>query len=179
VVVQALDERNAEEGGRAAELLSSKAEKVVSEVFLLELSSAFSRRDDLVSAVASQVTATSAAIVTAYVVYVMSKYGLKLIEAPGEMVFTPMGRVSAQVGVAMGHSAELKLRSLDLLHISHLLVLKERGYPIESVITSDREFLKAEKFLENRGVKVAIPVSHPRPKDVSVPSTEPSTTGTR
>ena len=140
-------------------MLSAEGEKVVSEVFLLELSSALSRRDDLISAVASQVTATNAAIVTAYVVYVMSKYGLKLIEAPADRVFTPMGRVSAEVGVALGHSAELKLRSLDLLHISHLLVLKERGYPIESLITSDREFLKAEKLLESRGVKVSIPVS--------------------
>lgn len=138
-------------------MLSAEGEKVVSEVFLLELSSALSRRDDLISAVASQVTATNAAIVTAYVVYVMSKYGLKLIESPAERVFTPMGRVSAEVGVAIGHSAELKLRSLDLLHVSHLLVLKERGFPIETLITSDREFSKAEKFLESRGVKLIVP----------------------
>jgi len=159
VVVRALDEGHPAESTKARESLSAEGEKVVSEVFLLELSSAFSRRDDLISAVAKQVTATDAAIVTAYVVYVMSKYGLKLIEAPSDRVFTPMGRVSAEVGVAIGHSAELKLRSLGLLHISHLLVLKERGYPIEILITSDKEFLKAETLLEGLGVKVSIPVS--------------------
>ena len=138
-------------------MLSTKAEKIVSEVFLLELSAAFSRRDDLISAVASEVVATTAAIVNAYVAYVMSKYGLKLIETPGERVLTPLGRVSAEVAAAMGHSAQVKLRSLDLLHVSHLLSMKDKGYPVESIMTSDREFLKAEKFLESRGVKVAIP----------------------
>ena len=155
--MEALDRKHPKRSRIAAGLLSTKAEKVVSEVFLLELSSAFSRREDLVSAMASQVEASKAAIVTAYVIYVMSKYGLKLIEASGDRIFTPMGRVREEVGVGIGHSAELKLRSLDLLHLSYLLVLKERGYPIESIITSDREFLKAEEFLEKRGVRVAIP----------------------
>ncbi len=138
-------------------MLSTKADKVVSEVFLLELCSAFSRREDLISAVINVVKASGAAVVTAYVVYIMSKYGLKLIETPGDRVFTPMGRVSAEVGAATGHAAELKLRSLDLLHLSNLLVLKDRGYPIDSIITSDHEFLKAERFLEKRGVKLAMP----------------------
>jgi hypothetical protein len=47
--------------------------------------------------------------------------------------------------------------SLDLLHVSHLLSLKERGYPIEGVITADKDFLKAEKLLEGAGVKISIP----------------------
>lgn len=157
VVVQALDRRHPRESEMAGESLSTNAEKVVSEVFLLELSSAVSRRQDLVMAVAREVEATGAAIVTAYVAYVMSKYGLRLVEAPGERVFTPLGRVGATVAGAMRFSAELRLRSLDLLHISHALLLKGRGYPIEGILTSDREFLKAAGFLEKRGVKVALP----------------------
>jgi len=43
-----------------------------------------------------------------------------------------------------------------LLHVSHLLSLKERGYPIEGIITADKDFLKAEKFLEGVGVKVSL-----------------------
>lgn len=158
-VVQALDNQHPNESRKAAELLSTKAEKVVSEIFLLELSSAFSRRDDLISAVSRQMKISNEAIASAYIIYVMSKYGLKLIETTRDTVFTPMGRVGAEVGVGIGHSAELKLKSLDLLHLSHLLLLKERGYPIESILTSDREFLKAEKFLEKRGVRVTIPGS--------------------
>lgn len=33
----------------------------------------------------------------------------------------------------------------------------ERGYPIERMITANKDFLKAGKFLEGPGMKVSIP----------------------
>jgi predicted nucleic acid-binding protein len=157
VVVQALDARKGEESGKASELLLTGEEKVISEVFLLELTAAFSRRDDLISAFASEAAAPSSAIVAAYVAYAMSKYGLKFLESSGEKTLTPVGRASAEVAAALARSGELKMRSLDLLHVSHLLCLKEKGYPIDCMITADKDFLKAEKLLEGLGVKVSIP----------------------
>ena len=155
-VVQALDARKAEESKAASELLRTREDKVVSEVFLLELAAAFSRRDDLISAFASEADAPRSTIVTAYVAYAMSKYGLKFLESSGEKTLTPLGRASAEVAAALARSADLKMRSLDLLHVSHLLSLKERGYPIEGIITADKDFLKAEEFLEGVGVKVSL-----------------------
>ena len=161
-VVQALDAK-AEERRAASDLLLTRDEKVVSEVFILELTAAFSRRDDLISAFASEAPASSSAIVTAYVAYTMSKYGLKFLEPSGEKTLTPLGRTSAEVATALARCPDLKMRSLDLLHVSHLLSLKERGYPIEGIITADRDFLKAEEFLEGAGVKVSIPSTGTRP----------------
>lgn len=146
-------DRRTRRGRKAAELLASRADKVVSELFLLELSSALSRRDDLLSAIASEGVTPSVSVV-AYVLYMMTKHGLKLIESPPDMVFTPAGRVSASAGWAMSHASEFRLKALDLLHLAQLFVLKERGYPIDSILTSDEEFLKVKEALKRLGVAV-------------------------
>jgi predicted nucleic acid-binding protein len=60
------------------------------------------------------------------------------------------------VDTSLAFAAELKLRTLDLLHVAHLLALKEGGSHVEALATADRDFLRAEKHLALRGVKVAV-----------------------
>jgi len=67
------------------------------------------------------------------------------------MVFTPTGRVSTSAGWAISHSSEFGFKALDLLHLGHLFVMRERGYPIDSILTSDREFLKVKQELGRGG----------------------------
>jgi hypothetical protein len=86
----------------------------------------------------------------------MSKFGLKLLYIQSEKIGTPFGRVGAEVGEAIEKAASLRLRSLDLLHISHLLSQRKRGYPIENFVTSDREFLKVQNLLSQFGVGIDI-----------------------
>jgi hypothetical protein len=40
--------------------------------------------------------------------------------------------------------------------VAHLLALKEGGSHVEALATADRDFLRAEKHLALRGVKVAV-----------------------
>ncbi len=128
---------------------------MVSELFVVELASALSRKTELITSIGLEEDQPPT-ILLAYLVYLMSKYGLRLLSPSGGQVVTPLGRVSAEDGSCLYMATDLKLRSLDLLHVAHLLSLKNRGYSIETLLTSDAEFLKATKFLERSGVRVVV-----------------------
>lgn len=155
LVVAALDTSEPSRSRDATAMLERGGEKVVSELFLVELASAISRKSELIAAARLE-DSQPPTILLAYLVYLMSKYDLRLLGSSGEQVTTPFGRVSAEAGSCLGIAADLKLRSLDLLHLAHMLSLKERGYSVEALLTSDAEFLKAERFLAGRGVKVLV-----------------------
>lgn len=155
VVVMSLDKSEPARSTTATELLDESVGKVVSEIFLVELAAAISRKEELIDAVAEGDVKPQMALL-AYLVYLMSKYDLRLLESSDSRIFTPLGRVSAESGSSLGLAARLKLRSLDLFHVAHLLSLKDRGYGIDAILTSDGEFLKAQKLLSERGVKVIL-----------------------
>lgn len=155
LVITALDVSEPARSRAAKALLERNEGKVVSELFLVELSSAISRKAELIAAVSVE-DSQPPTILLAYLVYLMSKYGLKLLGPSGEHVLTPIGRIGLEAGSCLALAAELKLRSLDLLHVAYLLSLKERGYGIEKLLTTDREFQKAEKLLDEHEVKVVI-----------------------
>jgi glycerol-3-phosphate cytidylyltransferase-like family protein len=155
LVTVAMDTTTRARSKKAAAMLASAREKVVSELFLVELSAAISRKPELISALPVEDTQPST-ILLAYLVHLMSKYELKLLSPSNELVATPLGRVGAESGFSIALSSDLKLRSLDLLHVAYLMSLKNRGFGIESFLTSNPDFSKAEKFLEDNGVKLIL-----------------------
>jgi predicted nucleic acid-binding protein len=155
VVVASLDASYPSRSRAAAALLDKRADKVVSELFVVELAAAISRKAGLMDAVGADASQRST-VLLAYLVHLMSKFSLKLLGPSGDLAYTPLGRLGAEAGSSLGLATDLKLRTLDLLHLAHLLSLKERGFSIEALLTSDREFLKAEKLLGDRGVRLVI-----------------------
>lgn len=155
LVIAAMDSSARSRSREAAALLARTREKVVSELFLVELAAAISRNPGLISAVSVEDT-QPATILLSYLVYLLSKYNLKLLPPSNEHVATPFGRVSSEAGSCLALATGLKLRSLDLLHIAHLISVKNRGFSIESLLTSDSDFSKAERLLEENGVKLLI-----------------------
>ena len=59
-----------------------------------------------------------------------------------------LGQMSLPVAAAIELSAKIKLRSLDLLHIAYVKLLKEKGFKISAFATLDEDFVKAKEFLE-------------------------------
>lgn len=155
LVIAALDTSSPAKSKDATALLTRTREKVVSELFLVELASVFSRKSDLIAAVHVEDT-SPATVMLAFMVYVMSKYDLKLVEPSIEHVATPFGRVDAESSSCLALASELKLRSLDLLHVSHLVSIMHRGFIVESFLTSNSDYQRAEKFLEEQGVRLII-----------------------
>ncbi|BCS93841.1 type II toxin-antitoxin system VapC family toxin [Metallosphaera javensis (ex Sakai et al. 2022)] len=64
---------------------------------------------------------------------------------------SPMGNLSEVVHYALRIAEEVKLRTLDLLHVSYAVLLGSR-----ELVTADREFQKAEDFLSRHGVQAKI-----------------------
>jgi hypothetical protein len=71
-------------------------------------------------------------------------------------VATPFGKVDVESGSCFALAFEVKLRSLELLHVAHLISMKNGGFTIESLLTSDSDFSKAQKFLKEQGVKLIV-----------------------
>jgi predicted nucleic acid-binding protein len=152
VVVKALDDAHPGQAEAARKSLKTRVEKVVSELFMLEFSAAVSRRTDLLSAVSKSLSVPDSTVAMGYTIFATSKFDLKMLGTSSGPVSTPLGKLSPEVARAMGLAGTLKLRSLDLLHLSYAMVLREEGYPIEAFLTSDREFTKAEGALKQMGI---------------------------
>lgn len=159
LVIAAMD--NSVHGGgkrgsrEALTMLSRTGDKVVSELFLVELAAAISRRPELISALPTE-NVQPETVLLAYLVYIMAKFDLKLLSPSSELITTPLGRVTSESGSSLAMAPGLKLRSLDLLHISHLISIKDRGFNVESLLTSDGDFRRAESFLKGHNVKLIV-----------------------
>ena len=53
-------------------------------------------------------------------------------------------------------SEKIKLRTLDLLHVSYCIYLKNNNYEIKNLFTADKEFGKSEKTLGKYGINLMI-----------------------
>ena len=155
VVISAMDTSMRSRSREATTLLANTREKVVSELFLVELAASISRKPELISAVPIEDTQPST-VLLAYLIYLMSKYDLKLLPPPVEQVATPFGKVDVESGSCLAFASDVKLRSLDLLHVAHLISLKNRGFNIEVLLTSDSDFSKAQRFLKEHEVKLIV-----------------------
>jgi len=155
VLISAMDTSVRPRSRQATTLLANTREKVVSELFLVELSASISRKPELISAVPAE-DAQPSTIILAYLVYLMSKYDLKLLPLSGEQVATPFGKVGAESGSCLALASEVKLRSLDLLHVAHLISLKNGGFNIEALLTSDSDFSKVQRFLKEHQVELIL-----------------------
>jgi len=155
LVISAMDTSMRSRSKEATRLLTNTSEKVVSELFLVELAASISRKPELISAVSVEDTQPSM-VLLAYLVYLMSKYDLKLLPPSVELVTTPFGKVDVESGSCLALAPDMKLRSLDLLHVAHLISLKNRGFNIELLLTSDSDFSKAQGFLKEHEVKLIV-----------------------
>ncbi len=155
LVIAAMDTSTRQRSREAATLLARTREKVVSELFLVELAASISRKPELISAVPVEDVQPST-VLLAYLVHLMSKYDVKLLPPAVEQVATPFGKVDLESGSCLALASDVKLRSLDLLHIAHLISLKNRGFNIESLLTSDSDFSKAERLLGDHEVKLIV-----------------------
>ena len=85
------------------------------------------------------------------------KYGLDVI-APPHRSFTIFGELPSEYKRAFLLAPELKLRTLDLLHISYAWNLKMNGKNIEKFATFDEEILrKSDKIKELTDIRVIEP----------------------
>jgi len=150
VVVAALDPSDPR-CEKARSLLEDGGYRVVSELTLVELASAIARRGELLSSLASAIGAEEEVALSAALLYLLKRFGLRYRAVEHRSSLTACGRAGVVAATALSLASSLKLRALDLLHAAYAKLLKEQGEPISAIETADREFWERRD-----GIKEAI-----------------------
>ncbi len=155
VIVAAIDKGDSKNPS-AERFLLMEREKIISPLVLAEIFSVVSRNyKRLMSKFDIEIDDKDLPMVIARLS--MRKYGLNLIY-PFEKELSIFGEMPAEIKLTFMLSHELKLRTLDLLHLSIAWCLKLNGYDINGFATYDNEILrKAEKVKNLTGIRVFEP----------------------
>lgn len=154
VIVAALDPGDPK-CRKARKLLEDGSYRVVSELALVELSSAISRRGELLSSLASAIGADEELTLSAALLYLLKRFNLKYRPLDHRSSATAYGRAGVVAATTLSLASSLRLRALDLLHAAYAKLLKEQGEPISSIETADREFWeRREEIKEVLGLRV-------------------------
>ena len=147
VIAAALDPTDPRrQQARAA--LEGEGVKIVSELVLTELTSILSRRTELMSKLASKLDLSRELAEVAVILYILKRFNLEYKALRTRTKVTVFGRMYAPAATAMELSPKLRLKTLGLLHVAYLKLLKEQGEPINTLVTADKDFKEAEKGLK-------------------------------
>ena len=154
VIVAALDPTDPRRR-HARAILEREGVKIASELALMELASALSRRTELLSELASKLGLSRGLVEIAVLLYILKRFNLEYRALGTHAKVTIFRKVYAPIATAMELSPRLRLKILDLLHAAYLKLLKERGEPIDTLVTADEDFKRVKKELrEAVGVNV-------------------------
>ena len=92
----------------------------------------------------------------AYAYHTLQKYNIKLLSLVNSSFLMSFGSINSLFYKAMELSEKIKLRTLDLLHVSYCIYLKSNNYEIKNLFTADKEFSKSEKTLGKYGINLMI-----------------------
>ena len=147
IIVAALDPIDYRSRG-ALKILEEEKHKIISELTLLELASVLSRRRELVSDLADKLGLDIEITISAILLYLMKRFNLRHRGFESLMKIMPLGKVYNPLATAIELSPKLRLKTLDLLHIAYVKLLKDEGEPIHKLITADTDFEEAREYLE-------------------------------
>ncbi|AAY81301.1 hypothetical protein [Sulfolobus acidocaldarius] len=87
-----------------------------------------------------------------YVLKVINDFNLTVSSPDDSYVKMPyLGKVRSVVAVSLIISQRVKLRTLDLLHVSYDILLR-----VKEFVTADKEFAKAKDVLDENGINLKI-----------------------
>lgn len=158
VIVAAID-RGDGRNKEAEKFLLREKEKVISPLVLTEIFSVVSRNSDRLSdmLIGLDVEIDEEDLPAIIARLSVKKYGLKLLYS-FDKEFTIFGEVSAEIKLAFTLAPKLKLRTLDLLHLSNAWNFKLNGYGVDEFATFDGRILgKADRIEELTNIRVFEP----------------------
>ena len=147
IIIAALDPIDSRNKS-AIDILEKEDYKVISELTIIELASVLSRRREVLSEMTGKLGLSEKLTVLAIIMYLMRRFNLRYraVETGAETMV--LGKMYKPMAESIELSTRLKLKTLDLLHISYIKLLKGDGEPINKLITADMEFGRAEVYLK-------------------------------
>jgi len=155
IVVAALDIQDPRHD-KVLALLEKESEKIVSEIVLAELASVVARRDEIVSSIAEKLGLNREEAIITILLYILKRFNLKLRSVEDYTRLPLLGRIYKPIAMAVELSTQVKLRTLDLLHVAYAILLKEEGEPILKLITADHDFEKARETLKKMNIDLHV-----------------------
>jgi len=155
VIVAALDpfDRRRDQARR---VLEGREEKFISELVLAELSSVLARRKEL-KELASELGIREDLVLPAVLIYLIKRFGLSYVRVNGLVRIPAIGELYSPMAFAVTWSTKLRLRTLDMFHLAYVKIMKEEGSSVRSIITADKEFLKAKEVMKKEiGVELSL-----------------------
>ncbi|RLI25869.1 PIN domain nuclease [Candidatus Bathyarchaeota archaeon] len=153
VIVLALD-RLDPRCSLAKAALKRAGDKVVSELVLVELSAVLARKG-LTKLFAEKLGVNRRLIASTLILYLLRRFGLRVRAVDGLIRIPMLGDMSQPMAEALNLSERFRLRTLDLLHLAYVKLLKEMGERIDVLMTADEELKKMAKEIEEElGVTV-------------------------
>ncbi|MCD6324574.1 MAG: PIN domain-containing protein [Desulfurococcales archaeon] len=156
VIVAAIDPTD-DRRSEARAFLGRACHKYVSELVIVELASALSRRKHLLKDLAQKGIARNEIVIISLIYYLLRKFGLKYKPLSPRARLTVFGKVYVPFAEAIELSTKLNLKTLDLLHVAYAKALKDAGEEIRTLITADRDFWELkDEIMEETGIEVEL-----------------------
>ncbi|WP_337860778.1 PIN domain-containing protein [Ferroplasma sp.] len=92
----------------------------------------------------------------AYAIHLVRKYKINLLSKIDNTFIPGFGNVNTVLSTSLNLSDKLKLKTLDLIHVSNCIELKINDYNIVNLYTADKEFIKAKKTLSEYKIDLKI-----------------------
>lgn len=127
----------------ANKFLLEPTEKIISPLVITELASVLSRKLKEIkfhkTLLGEIKKLTPFEKILFIVSYLLKKFNLKLVSLAKETI-THFGVMPAVFSTALWLSVDVKLRTLDLLHLAYATLFKRNNYPITAIATLDEDF---------------------------------------
>lgn len=85
-----------------------------------------------------------------YAIRILDEFNIEVKSVPTREN-TPLGEIGRVFSLALEIASKVKLRTLDLLHVSYAILLNA-----DKIVTADKEFEKAKDFLLEKGVELNV-----------------------
>ncbi|MEM3945463.1 MAG: PIN domain-containing protein, partial [Candidatus Micrarchaeia archaeon] len=122
IIVAALDPEDPLQKS-ASMILKNEEDKIVSELVLLELASVLSRRISLTE-FKEKLKVREELVVPTLLLYLLKRFGLKYEKVDSRAKVPKFDSVYFPIATAITISRRLRLKTLDLLHIAYIRLLK-------------------------------------------------------
>ncbi len=140
---------------KAREFLEKEGNKIISEIALVELASVLARREEIISGIAKELGLDKREAIITLLIYIIKRFNLKYRSMDSETLFPLLGRMYKPMAEAVELSTQIKLRTLDLLHITYAKLIRDSGEFLQEFVTADTGFKKISGKLEEKiGLKL-------------------------
>lgn len=92
----------------------------------------------------------------AYVIHIIKKFRMNLLSGVDSSFVPGFSRINTLFYNSLNLTEKLKLRTLDLIHVSYCIDLKDNNYDIVNLFKTDKEFIKSKELLHEHKIDLKI-----------------------